>query len=105
MAQENNDLQAELAATRAELEAARAALKSGGPAPIPGSYKGHSFVPGHRRVRNAAGDFCDTAMLLSAANDPAAEGHDAAVEVLDRLIKMKYAYFTTEAPAPAKKTK
>jgi hypothetical protein len=88
------DLAAENARLKADLAAAQEALKKGGPAPIPGTYKGHAFVPGHKRVRDADGNMCDTAMLLQAANDPASEGHATACAVLDHLIQIQYAYFT-----------
>jgi hypothetical protein len=94
------DLAAENARLKADLAAAQEALKKGGPAPIPGTYKGHAFVPGHKRVRDADGKMCDTVMLLQAANAPASEGHATACAVLDHLIRINYAYFTkNEAPA------
>lgn len=100
-----NPLEAEVAALKAERDAALAALKkSGAPAPIAGSYKGYRFADGHRRVRDAKGNLCDTAMLLEAAGDTAHPNHVTACAVLDRLIKINYAYFTKEAaPATGKK--
>jgi small-conductance mechanosensitive channel len=99
------DLQKQNAALQARLAEAEAALKKGGPAPIQGEYKGFRFVPGHKRVRDAQGALCDTEQLLAAAADPQHDGHEAAVTLLDRLIKINYAYFTQEAAAPAKKKK
>lgn len=90
-----DDLQAKLAALEAERDAAVAALKkSGAPAPISGEYKGYRFADGHARVRDEKGALCDTSMLLEAANDPNHANHAKAVAVLDRLIKIQYAYFT-----------
>jgi hypothetical protein len=88
-------LAAELDRVTAERDAAQAALqKSGAPAPILGSYKGYRFEDGHRRVRDAKGNLCDTGMLLEAANDSAHPNHAVACAVLNRLIQIKYAYFT-----------
>jgi small-conductance mechanosensitive channel len=99
------ELQKQNEALRASLAAAEAALKKGGPAPIKGEYKGFRFQPGHKRVRDEQGNLCDTEQLLAAAADTEHEGHDAAVSVLDRLIKIEYAYFTKEVSAPANKKK
>lgn len=103
---DTNPLEAELTKAKAELTAYRNALiKSGAPEPISGSYKGHTFAAGHRRVRDAKGAMCDTQMLLDAAADPTHENHAAACALLDRLIGLKYAYFTKEAPASDLKKK
>ena len=61
---------------------------------IKGSYKGHSFADGHKRVRNNKGELCDTTKLLAAAADKKSDGYADAVAVLDWLIEIKYAYFT-----------
>ena len=105
---ENSEqLAAELAETKRKLAEAQAAMsKSGVPAPLNGSYKGFTFVAGHRRVRDRNGEICDTQMLL----DGAAKGDPAACERLDWLIQIKYGYLVAvpepaEVPAPEKKQK
>lgn len=76
-------------------EKAEAAMKaSGAKAPVTGSYKGYSFDANHRAVRDKNGQKCDSQALLDAANDKNNPNHAAAVEVLDWLIKIEYAYFT-----------
>jgi len=85
---------AEAERARAAAAEAEAALKNaGGPAIIKGTYKGYAFVQGHARIRNAEGAYCDTQMLMDAANDKEHADHAAAVGELDRLIKINYAYF------------
>lgn len=96
------DIASELAETKRQLAAAQAAMsKSGVPAPLNGSYKGFTFVPGHRRVRDRNGEICDTQMLL----DGAAQGDPAACERLDWLIQIQYGYLVPAAAEPAKKQK
>lgn len=68
--------------------------------PVKGSYKGYSFDDGQHRVRDAAGNICESEKVLAAAADKNADGHTEAVAILERLIDLKYAFFNkTEGKA------
>lgn len=94
-------LQAQLATAQAEAaEAKELAAKAQtenerlreaattGRLPIEGSYKGYGFIDGHKNIRDREGRLCDTTMLLKAAT----EGDAQAVDTLDWLIRIEYAY-------------
>lgn len=87
-------LAAKEAAEKNAADAEAALKKAGGPVAIKGTYKGYGFPAGQTRVRNQNGELCDSQLLLDAAKDKAAPGHAAAVETLEWLIKIQYAYFT-----------
>lgn len=71
-------------------EQAEKALKTSGVLkPVTGTYNGYEFDSNHRRIRNRHGAYCDTQMVLDAANSGDAE----ACALLDWLIKIEYAYF------------
>lgn len=96
---------AEAAAARAaaekaksEAEAAKQVLAARGVASVEGEYRGYRFDTSHTRFRSGNGSICDSQKVLNAAN----AGDTEAQALLDRLIKIGYAYFrpVPDAEAP-----
>lgn len=96
---------AQKAAEAAKAEAAEAKAKLGAsnaPVKINGTYKGYSFVDGHRRIRDRKGALCDTQEVLNAANNAADPNHATAVAILDWYISTGYGYLVKKGDTPKK---